>query len=104
MKVLLFSFLIFSAHASDTFEQRLGQFLNKKYSSFISKASSKLNVSRDNLGEKVKHQLNKDSLSFSGEIETDYGLCKLEGTLSFIDQNTSVKCITKDLKAKIIFI
>ena len=104
MKVLLFSFLIFSAHASDTFEQRLGQFLNKKYSSFISKASNKLNVSSDILGSKIEHQLNKDNIFFSGEIETDYGLCKLEGTLSFIDQNSSVKCITKDLKAKIIFI
>ena len=104
MKVLLFSFLIFSAYASDTFELRLGQFLNKKYSSFITKASDKLNVSRDNLEAKIEHRLNKDSLSFSGEIETDYGLCKIEGTLSFTDQNTLVKCITKDLKAKIIFI
>ena len=104
MKILLLYFLIFSANASDTFEQRLGQFLNKKYSSFISKASVKLNVSQDILKAKLVHQLNKNSLSFLGEIVTEYGLCKLEGTLSFIDQNTSVKCITKDLKAKIIFI
>jgi hypothetical protein len=90
--------------SSENFDQRLGRFLNKKYSSYLNKASVKLNVPLETLNKKISHQLNNNSLSFSGEVDTEQGICKLEGKLGFIDQNTLVRCISKDLRAKIIFI
>ena len=106
IKIIMITFvaILSSAHASENYQDRLKVYLESKYEKYVKIAAQKLEVSPSYLESILKKENQNESIKFIGHPETKYGLCKVEGETTFMEVNSSVKCIDKNLNAKIVFI